>query len=103
MARLQEETGLRIVKTGCQGPCKQAPVMTLRVGDKMEMFGEVASENDWRAVLKFVTAAVKAGTLLVDTGDAEKLRFDPVHVHEKPSAHMKLLEFLLGRFRGEGR
>ncbi len=103
LARLQEETLLTIVKTGCQGPCKQAPVMTLRVGGKQEMFGEVASEKDWRAVLKFATAAIQSGTLLVDTGDAEKLRFDPVHDHEKPSAHLKPLEFLLGRFRGEGR
>lgn len=103
LARLRHETGLSVAKTGCQGPCKQAPVMTLRIGEKVEMFGEVSSEKDWSAVLEFATAAVRARTLLVDTGAAEKFRFDPVHDHEKPSAHMKPLEFLLGRFRGEGR
>ena len=97
------QIGAAIVKTGCQGPCKQAPVLALRIGDKQELFAEVASEEDWRAVLKFAKAAVHAKSLLVDTGAAERFRFDPVHDHGKPSAHMKPLEFLLGHFRGEGR
>lgn len=103
LARLAQEAGVSVVKTGCQGPCKQAPVLALRVGGRLEMFGEVATAGDWRAVLKYVKAAVQAGSLLVDTGEAEKFRFDPVHDHGKPSAHMRPLEFLLGRFRGEGR
>jgi hypothetical protein len=103
MSRLSEEIGATIVKTGCQGPCKQAPVLALRIGDKQEVFAEVACDEDWRAVLKFAKAAVHANSLLVDTGAAEQFRFDPVHDHGKPSAHMKPLEFLLGHFRGEGR
>lgn len=103
LARLSAEIGGQISKTGCQGPCKQAPVISLRVGDKQEMFAEVASDEAWRAVLKYAQAAVRAGTLLVDTGGAEKFRFDPVHDDEKPSAHMQPLEFLLGHFRGEGK
>jgi len=103
LATLSQEIGLPITKTGCQGPCKQAPVLSLRIGNKQEMFAEVAADIDWRAVLKYAQAAVRAGTLLVDTGAAEKFRFDPVHDHEKPSAHMQPLEFLLGHFRGEGR
>ena len=103
LATLSQEIGLPITKTGCQGPCKQAPVLSLRIGDKQEMFAEVAADIDWRAVLNYSQAAVRAGTLLVDTGVAEKFRFDPVHDHEKPSTHMQPLEFLLGHFRGEGR
>lgn len=103
LARLSEEIGAPIVNTGCQGPCKQAPVLALRIGDRQEVFAEVAGDEDWRAVLKFARAAVRANSLLVDTGAAEKFRFDPVHDHGKPSAHMTSLEFLLGHFRGEGR
>ena len=100
---LGEELGATIVKTGCQGPCKQAPVIALRIGDRQEMFAEVATEKDWQAILKFAKAAAQADTLLVDTGDAERFRFDPVHEDGKPSAHLKPLEFLLGHFRGEGK
>ena len=103
LSRLSNQIGATIVKTGCQGPCKQAPVLALRIGDKQEVFAEVASDEDWRAVLKFAKAAVHANSLLVDTGAAEQFRLDPVHDHGKPSAHMKPLEFLLGHFRGEGR
>ena len=79
LSRLSNQIGAAIVKTGCQGPCKQAPVLALRIGDKQELFAEVASEEDWRAVLKFAKAAVHAKSLLVDTGAAERFRFDPVH------------------------
>jgi hypothetical protein len=103
LAALAQEIGLPITTTGCQGPCKQAPVLSLRIGDKQEMFAEVAADISWCAVLEYVRAAVRAGTLLVDTGAAEKFRFDPVHDHEKPSTHIQPLEFLLGHFRGEGR
>ena len=103
LSRLSSAIGAPIVKTGCQGPCKQAPVLALRVGARQEIFGEVGREEDWRAVLKFTKAAVHADSLLADAGAAEKLRFDPVHDHGTPSAHMKPLEFLLGHFRGEGR
>ena len=103
LTRVSRSIGAPIAKTGCQGPCKQAPVMALRIGNKQEMFAEVANDEDWRAVLKFVTAVVHAGTLLVDSNDAEKFRFDPVHDHGKPGAHMQPLQFLLGHFRGEGR
>ena len=47
---------------------KQAPVLALRIGDKQELFAEAASEEDWRAVLKFAKAAVHAKSLLVDAG-----------------------------------
>ena len=101
--RLAGELGVPISKTGCQGPCKQAPVVSLRIGARSEMFAQMHAENDWRAVFDFVKATVKAGSLLVDAGAAEDFRHDPVHNHGKASAHLKPLRFLLGHFRGEGR
>jgi hypothetical protein len=100
---VSRELGLPIWKTGCQGPCKQAPVVSLRIGERSEMFAQVSSQDDWRAVLEFVKAAVRAGSLLIDAGAAEEFRHDPVHDHGKPSAQLKALRFLLGHFRGEGR
>ena len=103
MDRVSREVGLPISKTGCQGPCKQAPIVSLRIGGRSEMFAQVTTEDDWRAVLGFVKAAVRAGSLLIDPGDAEEYLHDPVHDHGKSSAHLKPLRFLLGHFRGEGR
>ena len=100
---LSDELGLPISKTGCQGPCKQAPIVSLRIGARSEMFAQVTTQDDWRAVLGFVKAAVQAGSLLIDAGTAEDFRHDPVHDHDKPGAHLKPLRFLLGHFRGEGR
>src|ERR671919_2448205 len=34
LRRAREETGIPISVTGCQGPCKQAPVLSLRVADR---------------------------------------------------------------------
>jgi hypothetical protein len=101
--RLAGELGMPISKTGCQGPCKQAPVITLHIGPRSEMFAQMTAADDWRAVFDFVRAAAKAGSLLVDAGAAADFRHDPVHDHGNPSAHLKPLRFLLGHFRGEGR
>jgi hypothetical protein len=101
--RVRCELGLPISKTGCQGPCKQAPIVSLRVGERSEMFAQIATQHDWSAVLDFVKAAVQAGSLLIDAGAAEDFRHDPVHNHGKSGAHLKPLRFLLGHFRGEGR
>jgi hypothetical protein len=100
--RMSRELGLPISKTGCQGPCKQAPIVSLRIAERCEMFAQMTSQDDWRAVLEFAKVAVRAGSLL-DAGAAEEFRYDPVHDHGKPSAHLKPLRFLLGHFRGEGR
>lgn len=100
---LSRELGLAVSKTGCQGPCKRAPIVSLRIGERSETFAQVTTQNDWRSVLEFAKAAAQAGSLLIDAGDAEEFRHDPVHDHGKPSAHLKPLRFLLGHFRGEGR
>ena len=101
--RMSREIGLPISTTGCQGPCKQAPIVSLRIGARSEMFAQVTTRDDWRTVLSFVKAAVQAGSLLIDAGAAEDFRHDPVHDDGKPGAHLKPLRFLLGHFRGEGR
>jgi hypothetical protein len=103
LARLAGELGMPISKTGCQGPCKQAPVISLRIDARSEMFAQMSTPEDWRAVFDFIKGAIKAGSLLIDHGIAEDFRHDPVHDYGKPGAHLKPLRFLLGHFRGEGR
>jgi (2Fe-2S) ferredoxin len=51
-----------ISKTGCQGPCKQAPVLSLRFGNRSETFAQVSSMQDWQTVLNFVKAVRWSGT-----------------------------------------
>ena len=101
--RSYSELGVPVSLTGCQGPCKQAPVLTLRVGNRSECFAQVASPADWQAVLKFANRAAAAGTLLLDAQEAQQYRFDPVHDGPKPNFHLNHLLFLLGHFRGEGK
>jgi hypothetical protein len=103
LERVARDLHVPISKTGCQGPCKQAPVISLRVGDRSEMFAQVSSVDDWQIFLNFLKAARQSGTLLIDAGQAEQFRFDPVHAHRQPDAHLKPLQFLLGHFRGEGK
>jgi hypothetical protein len=100
---LSRETGVPISKTGCHGICKQAPVVSLRIGTRARAFTQVITLRDWSAVLAFADAAVRARSFLVPAGDAERLLHDPLHHHPEPGAHLKPLAFLLGRFRGEGR
>ena len=95
--------GVPVLLTGCQGPCKQAPVLTLRIGNRSEYFAQVASSADWQAVLRFANKAAAAGTLLLDAQDAQQYRFDPVHDEPKQNVHLNRLLFLLGHFRGEGK
>ena len=40
--------GVPISLTGCQGPCKQAPVVSLRIADRSEFFAQVGSADDLR-------------------------------------------------------
>jgi hypothetical protein len=97
------EAGMPIFLTGCQGPCKQAPVLSLRIARRSEFFAQVVSECDWQIILDFAHQARGAGTLMIDAGTAEPYRFDPVHDHLKASVHLTPLRFLLGHFRGLGR
>ncbi|HEU4340893.1 MAG TPA: (2Fe-2S) ferredoxin domain-containing protein [Candidatus Binatia bacterium] len=99
----RRESGVPISLTGCQGPCKQAPLLSLRVGSRSELFAQVASSADWKIVLEFASKANAAGTLLMDAGDAEQFRFDPVHDEPKQSVHLNRMKFLVGHFQGEGK
>lgn len=96
------DASLLLSTTECQGPCKQAPVATLRIGQRSMMFAQFAQTADWQAVRSFAQRAAAAGTLLVEQGSAEAFAFDPVHDHEHGSVVLQPLRFLLGRFQGEG-
>ena len=45
LARACQQTGVAISTTGCQGPCKQAPVVSLRIGERSEVLAEIASQT----------------------------------------------------------
>jgi hypothetical protein len=91
-----------LTTTECQGPCKQAPVATLRVGQRCEMLAQFMREEDWQMVTDFAKRAAAEGTLLISPGEAQPFRFDPVHDHEHTSGPMQALSFLLGHYSGEG-
>jgi hypothetical protein len=96
------EAGMPISLTGCQGPCKQAPVLSLRIADRSEFFAQVASARDWQAILKFAQQARTAGTLMTNAGSAEPFRFDPVHDHLKPSVHQRRCSSFSAIFAARG-
>jgi len=102
LQRLAVEAHLTLSTTECQGPCKQAPVATLRVGQRSEMFAQFKQAADWQTVLDFAKRAASASTLLIDPGEAQPFQFDPVHDHEKVSVPLQKLNFLIGHFQGEG-
>ena len=58
--RSYAEFGVPVSFTGCQGPCKQAPVLTLRVGNRSECFAQVSSPTDCQRVLSFANKAAAA-------------------------------------------
>lgn len=97
-----EDGQLTVTPTACQGPCKHAPVATLRVGQRCEMFAQFMRDADWQTVLHFAHRAAAAGTLLIPPGEAQPFRFDPVHDHDNVSGPLHKLHFLLGHFQGEG-
>ena len=102
LQRLAAATPLTLSTTECQGPCKQAPVATLRVGPRSEMFAQFKQQADWQTVLDCARRAASASTLLIDPGEAQPFQFDPVHDHEKVSVPLRKLDFLIGHFQGEG-
>jgi hypothetical protein len=91
-----------ITPTECQGPCKHAPVATLRIGQRSDMFAQFIRERDWQTVMQHVQRAVAAGTLLVSLGEAQAFHFDPVHDHDSANGPLQRLQFLLGHFQGIG-
>lgn len=89
--------------TECQGPCKQAPIATLRVGERCTLFAQVHDICDWEAVLDYATRAARASTLLVDPAGAQAFVLDPVHQPDRGSVALQRLAFLVGHFSGQGR
>lgn len=100
---LATDTGVPVSKTGCQGRCKQAPVIALRIGQRSQIFGRMIAQEDHLAIADFAKAAAQSGSFLVPSGAADEFRYDPEHRDHAPAGHLRSLRFLLGRFRGEGR
>lgn len=100
LQRLSDARQLLVTPTECQGPCKQAPVATLRAGQRCEMFAQFMRETDWQAVTDFSARAVAAGTVLIPPGAEQPFRFDPVHTHESHRGPLQDLQFLIGHFHG---
>lgn len=98
-----QNTNCGVTLTECQGPCKFAPIATVRVGKRSAMFSEFPQESDLNRIVEFTTRAIKANTLLVDIGSARSYQFDPVHEGQSYSTKLKPIEFLIGHFMGEGR
>lgn len=103
LARIAATTGVAVTRTGCQGHCKQAPLLTLRVGQECQRFAHLVTEDDRNAVFDFARRAAEARSFLVPENAAAMLRFDPAHGHEETNATLGPMRFLVGRFRGEGR
>jgi hypothetical protein len=93
---------LSVSFTECQGPCKQAPVVMLRVGARSTMFAQMHGSGDWDAILAYGRLAAVAGTLLVDRADAQLFSYDPVHHEANGAIRLQPLRFLIGRFTGAG-
>lgn len=89
--------------TECQGPCKQAPVATLRIGARCAMVAQVHEACDWEAVLDYAERAAHAGSLLIDPGTVQPFLFDPVHEPHRTVGPLRRLGFLVGHFSGQGR
>jgi len=92
----------KVSLTECQGPCKQAPVATLRINDDCQMLAQVSGVQDWNAVLKFVEQATAMESLIGDPGQAAPYFYDPVHDPDKQNVQLLKLDYLIGHFRGEG-
>lgn len=105
-AQLEATTGIAGLETSimeCQGPCKQAPVGTLRVGERCTMFAQAYDTCDWQAVYDYTCRAASERTLLADPGSAQPFLFDPVHQAEHGDTRLQQLAFLIGHFSGSGR
>jgi hypothetical protein len=101
--KAREIKNCRVSLTECQGPCKQAPVATLRVNDDCQLFAQVLGAQDWNAVLQFVEQATSMGSLLGDPGKSAPYFYDPVHDPEKQDVQLLKFDYLIGHFRGEGK
>lgn len=96
-----EVAGVPVLETACLGPCKRGPVVKLKVHDQEQYFAGVDHADKAQAVIAFGRRAQARGSLMVDPGEAQVLLFDPHHPGGRP-AELDRLNFLAGRFRGQG-
>jgi len=95
---------LSVETVDCLGHCSHAPLVAVSAGPRTELFADVGECDAWEAICTVARRAAAAGTLLVDYGDAQALRFDPVHDrHDHAVEPEPVLKFLTGHFAGEGR
>ncbi len=89
--------------TQCQGPCKQAPFATLRIGTETRQFSQFSNPSDWTLISKQIQNAVVQNTLVIDWGSASPFVFNFTDPTASQDVHLKSLQFLVGHFKGQGR
>jgi (2Fe-2S) ferredoxin len=98
---LPEVPGIPVIGTSCLGPCKQGPVVKLKVRGEEQLFAGVNTPERAQSTIDFARRAAQRGSLMVDSGSAQELLMDPHHPDVQPPEMVKM-QFLAGQFRGEG-
>jgi hypothetical protein len=62
--------GIPLISTRCHGPCRQAPIATIRVGKTWELFSQFHERSDWERILEFARHAVSSETLPIQGREA---------------------------------
>jgi len=99
--RVRKQVRMPTFVTGCQGHCKHKPVVSLRIGNRREMFGALTSDEDRTALFEHAKTAHALGSTLVPGNRVEAFRFDLEH-GAGPTNVLPATRFLAGRFRGLG-
>jgi hypothetical protein len=100
---IASHVAMPVMRTGCQGHCKHKPVISLRVGDRREMFGRLTTDQDRRAIFDYAKSAHALESLAVPHSNEDAFRVDLEHSSLEPAARLAHIHFLSGRFCGEGR
>jgi hypothetical protein len=100
---IASRVAMPVMRTGCQGQCKHKPVVSLRVGEQTEMFGRLTTNRCRGAVFDYAKAAHALESFVVPGSNVDAFRLDREHGSFEPAACLEYINFLSGRFRGEGR
>jgi len=101
-AEIARQVAMPVTRTGCQGHCKHKPVVCLRVDERREMFGHLTTDADRRAMFDYAKSAHALKSFVVPDSNVDAFRFDLEHGAFEPAACLGHIQFLSGRFRGEG-
>ena len=94
---------VRVEQAACMGPCQQAPLAEVRIGEESRLFRQLNDQCDAQAVYDYAVRAADAGSFFVETGTAQPHLFDPVHDPDPVSLPLAPFAYLVGRFRGVGK